>query len=120
MGTEAIYTAATRSLAALEVLVHFAVLPLDFVLTEIAIPDDVPVLSIEDSMLPEGWADAVSFSATQAIGAEWVSEGRYGVLSVPSSVVREERNYVLNPKHPDFQKMRFSAPRPFRFDPRLK
>jgi len=100
--------------------VHFAVLPLDFVLTEITIPDEVAVLSIEGSMLPDGWADATSFSATQQIGADWVSEGRYGVLSVPSSVVREERNYVLNPKHPAFSRIRFSHPTPFRFDPRLK
>lgn len=120
IGTEAIYAAATRSLAALEVLVHFAVLPLDFVLTEITIPDDVAVLAIDESALPAGWDGVTPSSDTQRIGADWVGKARYAVLSVPSSIVREERNFVLNPKHPGFGKIGFSRPVPFRFDPRLK
>ncbi len=120
VGIEAIYAAASRSLAALEVLVHFAVVPLDFVLTEITIPDSLAVLSIDASTLPAAWDDLHVSLATQQIGEQWANEKRYVALSVPSSIIREERNYLLNPEHPRFGEIRFSAPVPFRFDPRLK
>jgi hypothetical protein len=55
IGTEAIYASESRSLAALEILVHFNVLPRDFVLTQIHIPDEVGILRLELSDLPAGW-----------------------------------------------------------------
>lgn len=119
-GLEAIYASATRSLAALEVLVHYSIVPLDFVLTEISIPDDLAMLSFDKPSLPLGWDDPGVSTATQQIGAHWLIEQRYAVLSVPSSIVQEERNFVLNPKHPRFSEIHFSVSVPFRFDSRLK
>lgn len=119
-GIQAIYAAATPSLAVLEVLVHFAVLPRDYVLAEIEIPTEVAVETLRTKDLPRGWQSCAPNPATQEFGRRWAFELRTAVLSVPSSIVRIERNYVINPLHRDFSKIRFLPSRPFRFDPRLK
>jgi RES domain-containing protein len=111
---------ATASLAALEVLVHFSVLPRDFVLTEIHIPAAVAIESIDEGHLPADWQALSPSSSTQDIGRRWAVELRSAVLSVPSTIVLTERNYVLNPRHPEFGRIRFLASTLFRFDPRLK
>lgn len=120
IGTEVIYAAQTASLAALEVLVHYSALPKDHVLTEIQIPDSMEILHWEEDALPAGWKSEVPTSDTQDLGEMWVREGRSAVLSVPSSIIPKERNFIINPAHPDFRQIRFLPPLPFQFDPRLK
>jgi len=109
-----IYASQSRALAALEILVHFDVVPHDFVLTEIEIPEQISILRIEDSELPLGW------ERDQEIGAKWAAEARFAVLSVPSSIVPADRNFVINPKHREFEEIRFAPAIPFKFDSRLK
>jgi RES domain-containing protein len=58
-------------------------------------------------------------AASQKFGAAWYVAGRTAVLAVPSAIIPEEINYVLNPAHPQFAKISISAPTPFTFDPRL-
>lgn len=120
VGTPAIYASASRSLAALEILVHYDAIPRDFVLTEIYIPDELGVLVLEEGTLPAGWDAEQSPTATQEIGDRWIRDGKHIVLSVPSSVVPLERNFVINPLHSGFSQVGFSRSVPFRFDPRLK
>ena len=117
-GTEAIYTAASRSLAILEILVHYAILPRNFLLTPIRIPDHVRTLFVPDSALPDSWNRASTIAATQDLAMQFYPNT--AVSSVPSAVVMKERNYVLNPAHRDFQHIQFLASEPFQFDPRLK
>jgi RES domain-containing protein len=136
-GTEIIYAADSRSLAALEVLVHYAVLPRDFVITEIHIPDDAAV-TIEEfynvrmrdfwgNQLEQVLGPRVDFASlgradlerTRSMGDFWAQMGTT-VLSVPSVIIPEERNYVLNVTHSDFTRLEFLPSKPFRFDPRLK
>lgn len=139
-GTPAIYTASTRPLAVLEILAHYAVLPRNYVLTEIQIPVNVKVLPKEtwrarllpnetvspyETALPTGWDAMEPSKETQYFGTEYLLET--AVLRVPSAVLYVpgtfnpfEYNYVLNPEHPDFAKIEFSTPVPFEFDPRLK
>jgi RES domain-containing protein len=119
-GTEAIYSSSTASLAALEILVHFSVLPRDFVLTEIRIPERVFTETLHSSKLPAGWDSPEPAAATQEIGRDWLISRRTAVLLVPSAIVPSEQNLVLNPAHPQFRHIRFLAPKTFRFDPRLK
>jgi RES domain-containing protein len=119
-GIEAIYTAATVSLAVLEVIVHFAVLPRDFAVAPIHIPVDIALEVVDAADLPSGWDGCQPSSATQDFGRRWASERRSAVLSVPSAIVASERNYVLNPRHRDFDRIRFLPQAPYRFDPRLK
>lgn len=120
VGTAVIYTAQSASLAALEVLVHYNVLPKDHVLTEIRVPEDLEVLAVDEAELPGGW-DAIAYiPATQEIGERWIKEARSAILSVPSCIIPGERNYLINPAHSAFGKLDFQPPRPFRFDPRLR
>ncbi|MEO5924239.1 MAG: RES family NAD+ phosphorylase [Bryobacteraceae bacterium] len=57
---------------------------------------------------------------TQGLGSRWAAGKVTAVMSVPSAVIPHERNYLLNPAHPDFAKIKFKRPRPFVFVPRLK
>jgi RES domain-containing protein len=114
---EAIYTATSRSLAALEILAHYSVLPKDFVVTPVRIPDSL-VYEVRLDMLPSDWqADQ---ERTADLGMRWLRDSRFAVLSVPSVVIPAERNYILNPAHPQFTEIEFLAFEPFHFDPRLR
>jgi RES domain-containing protein len=69
--------------------------------------------------LPANWFAADPPSKLQSIGAEWLERADSALLKVPSAIVIEEWNYLLNPLHPDFRKLRVSAPKPFNFDQRV-
>ena len=115
-----VYCGATASLCALEVLAHSAMLPNDMIVVRARIPDAVSIQTIEEDNLPARWSSPVASKKTKDIGTDWVESGATAVLSVPSVIVPSERNYLLNPAHPDFAKIRFFPPRPFAFDRRLK
>jgi RES domain-containing protein len=117
---QAIYAAATVSLAALEVLAHYAVLPRNFQSTLIRIPTAVVIEEVGVGKAPKGWDGPVATPATQEFGRKWAMQLRSAILRVPSTIVSTEWNYVLNPMHPDFAKIVFAKPVPFVFDPRLK
>jgi RES domain-containing protein len=110
-----------RSLAVLEILVHLsASIPDRYVLGAADIPDDVAVEILDESRLAANWStlDPREQEPTRRIGDYWVVQQRSAMLSVPS-VILGERNYVLNPVHPDFGRIAFAEPVPFRFDIRL-
>ncbi len=104
---------------ALEVLANSGELADDYVATPIEIPDEIAVTVIPVSSLPVGWNVNVPMDATRDMGTNWAKSLTTAVLSVPSSVVPRERNYILNPAHPDFGRIRFANPEPFYFDNRL-
>lgn len=112
-GVEAIYTAQSRSLAALEILVHYAVLPRDFVLTPIRIPEDRVVVARlqKNAQFPE-------LQQTRDLTLKWFPST--AVLGVYSVIIPDERIYILNPTHPEFEYIEFLDSEPFKFDPRLK
>ncbi len=84
------------------------------------VPDDVSLEVVNEERLSGKWSslDPREQGATKGIGDEWVAHQRSAILSVPS-VVLGERNYVLNPAHPDFLRITFADPVPFHFDNRL-
>jgi RES domain-containing protein len=53
------------------------------------------------------------------VGTDWATRGTTAVLAVPSAVIPSERNYLINPAHRDFAKIRLEAPHAFSFDARL-
>jgi len=120
IGTPVIYAAQSASLATLEVLVHYSVLPKDHVLTEIQIPDTLTVMNLHKDRLPDGWNAEVPIQATQDLGEFWVGEGLSAILSVPSSIIPNDSNFILNPAHPAFAEISFQRSLHFRFDPRLR
>jgi RES domain-containing protein len=115
-----LYCGATASLCALEVLAHGAMLPADMIVVQARIPNSLTIQTVEESNLPPNWSSPIRSKETQDLGTDWIKSGTTAVLSVPSVIVPSERNYLLNPAHPDFARIRFSPPRPFTFDRRLK
>ena len=118
-GVAVVYTSGSLSLALVEVLVH---LPADILPAYSAARvefDDSLLTILVPAHLPKGWKDSPPPPATQAIGAAWVAAADSAVLRVPSVVVPGEFNFLLNPAHPDFARIRIGAPTAFPFDPRL-
>lgn len=105
----------------LEVLAHpddYSVLVSSYSFFAIDIPRDLITIRDEPD-LPSGWDSAAVTGASQLAGDSWVGENRSAVLSVPSVVVRHERNYVLNPLHRDFDKLTIHEPESLDIDSRL-
>lgn len=120
-GVPVVYASATIALAALEYLVHVDPedVPEDLVVLEIEVPEDVAVERIEVTVLPEDWNRFENHDACVGIGDQWAAAATALVLSVPSSLVPREANFLLNPRHPDAARMQVVATEPFAFDPRL-
>ena len=114
-----IYTAASRALCALEVLVNAGELADDYVITPVEVPDHLNVTSRPVETLPSGWNAAEPTEETRNVGKDWISELQSAVLAVPSVVIPHEYNYLLNPHHADFARIRFLDPEPFSFDDRF-
>lgn len=120
-GTRMVYTAGSLSLAALEMLVHAepSLLPADLVAIPADIPASVGIEPLAEDLLPSDWRRNPAPEALAALGTDWVASARTPVLAVPSAIVPRERNYLLNPAHPDFGKIRRGAPEAFSLDSRL-
>jgi RES domain-containing protein len=119
-GTKVLYMSESRALAVLDVLVHLTkTLPDKYVIGSAEIPGDL-VADVSDVEFGDNWQTPVSEeqAPTRRIGDEWARSRRSAVLRVPSVVVFET-NLILNPEHPDFSRIRFTDPQPFRFDVRL-
>ena len=119
-GRAAVYASTRLSLAALELLVHTDVplVPPDLIACEIEIPDDVGMETVELGDLPKGWR-APGHPACRAIGDTWIAEEQTAVLRVPSAVVPEEWNVIINPRHRGAKGIEVVRRRPFTFDARL-
>ena len=119
-GVRLIYTSATRSLAALEVLVHTDD-PSDLAaLNYVVIPVEIPERHIREvAALPRSWWVYPALPANARLGGRWIESGASPVLRVPSAAVRAEWNYLLNPAHPAFGSLRIGKAERFAFDSRL-
>ncbi|HEY1252435.1 MAG TPA: RES family NAD+ phosphorylase [Thermoanaerobaculia bacterium] len=121
-GTRMIYTSGSLSLAALEILVHCepTLLPADLVAIAADIPASLAIEPVDESLLPADWTRMPAPDALAELGKAWLAAARSPVLSVPSAIVPRERNYLLNPAHPDFARIRRGSPEGFSLDPRLR
>ncbi len=119
---EVIYTSSSIALACLENIVHRSQLGLSaqFRLLNIMVPDELMVRLVEEDDLPQDWQGYGNMRITQTLGDQWIEENRYAILKVPSSIVPAEYNYLLNPHHMDFKKIRLVRTEPFVFDTRIK
>ena len=120
-GTALVYTSASASLAALECFVHLdpEEAPVDLILTPVDIPPSLVVRELRVAALPADWRDLPAPEALARLGTDWARRLESAVFAVPSAVVPEERNYLLNPAHPGFRTITFGAARPFSLDPRM-
>jgi RES domain-containing protein len=121
-GMALLYTAEQRAMALLETLVHLPVedLPDDMYLMTLEVPDDLSREVLSPADLPADWQRLSMPQPTATIGHAWLQSGRSVALQVPSVVVPQERNLLLNPAHPEFIRVRLLDAQPFHFDERLK
>lgn len=140
-GRAVIYSSSSRALAVLELLaqVERADLVRSLLLLTVEMPDDVAIeellvrskvegrrsnsesrrSKVEGRILPRGWDSYPAPAACQKLGDDWLERAESLVLAVPSAIVPEERNYLINPAHPGFAGVREVGAREFRFDKRL-
>ena len=120
-GVAVVYTSSTLSLAALEYLVHIDPqdVPGDLIAVAVEVPDQTPIEKVQIRDQPSDWNLVFDHPRCVAIGDDWIAAGRSLGLLVPSALVPEEWNLLLNPVHADAQSVRVTATRPFVFDHRL-
>ena len=120
VGVPVVYTSSTLSLAALETLVHADRSDLDrvWIAFRVDIPDEL-VLELRDEDLPADWRATPVSEGARYVGDAWAETHASVALAVPSTIVPVERNWLLNPSHPAFDRVSIGEPQRFRFDDRL-
>jgi RES domain-containing protein len=118
-GVLLVYTAASQSLAMLEMLVQDEPLRARYVIIEARIPKSVTIDRIKIEDLPPEWREIEAREQLRAIGTEWARNRNAAVLAVPSAVIPAELNYLINPLHPHFRRIKIAKPQKFETDLRL-
>lgn len=120
-GEDVIYASETRSLACLENIVHRSGLIRSdsYCTMVIYIPDELLFSTINLDDLPDDWNSTELCTRCQQLGSDWFKSKSTALLRVPSAVIPEEYNIVINTKHADFKKIKLITTLPFYFDKRL-
>lgn len=123
-GTALVYAASTRALACLETVVHLGSggLPLNRYLVRIEIPDDVWSAreTLTEETAPVGWSAIPPGMDSLNFGDSWVKSGSSCILEVPSIIVPEEMNILINPEHDDASRIVAVKVRKWIYDARIK
>jgi RES domain-containing protein len=126
LGQYVIYTGGSLALSCLEKLAHSpgtSIYSGDFSVTIIEIPGILPIKEITVTQLAKlntYWYKVINYPVTQQLGDVWLSKMETAILKVPSAIIDLEYNYLLNPAHPDYDKIKIRGVDKFTFDPRLK
>lgn len=117
-GIPMVYTSESLALCSLEIFVHLP--SYDFLkgYSYFRVAFDADLVS--DAQVKDGWNDRPVSKISQSIGDQWVKEMQSPVLKVPSVIMPDGNNYLININHPDFDKIKIEEPVPLNFDPRLK
>jgi RES domain-containing protein len=120
-GRRIVYLAATPAGALIEVLVHLelspARMPTPWRLMKVRVGDGTSSERITPEDLAPDWRDSLQTSA--AVGDQWLEGKRSALLEVPSAIVPETSNWLLNPEHPDSGRVALIEHEAFRLDSRL-
>lgn len=120
IGMPALYCGTSIAICTLEKFVHVGASALPpLVVVAVDIPDNISLYTPTIDELPTGWNALPTSSAAQKFGASWLSTGRELGMSVPSAIITEEKNMVINPRHPDYVHVEFTVVRLFAFDGRM-
>jgi RES domain-containing protein len=121
IGTAILYAAQHRSLALCEMMVNLDEIQLeqDFDILTISVPDKSKHKKLTTKQLPDNWKSRFIQNDTKLIGNKFAAEKKYLSLEVPSVVIPEESNFLINPLHEDFQKVKIVERKQFIFDRRL-
>jgi len=122
-GQLTLYSSSTRTLALLETLAHTPAKLLQvktYLLITLSIPDTAVIQTLETKKLPHGWDYVEISSFTQKTGDQFLLAKQNLALAVPSVLMPEEINYILNPLHVDFKKVKIIGKRRIHFDKRIQ
>lgn len=116
-----VYTSPSRALCTAEVAVSLplGIVPDDYDIITISIPNEIGVQEIDPEILSERWRLLPFDHQTQLIGDDFIREGLFLVMKVPSAVIPGDFNYLINPRHQDIHRVEIIQREPFSFDERL-
>jgi RES domain-containing protein len=116
-GYSVVYASTHLSLALLELLVH---LDIDLIPNLNSIEIEIPAgVSTQTGAFPKAWLKSKDDVLLQEVGTEWLKTQQSAVLIVPSVVVPNEQNVLINPLHPQASRIRIARSQPFQLDARL-
>jgi RES domain-containing protein len=135
-GVAMLYTSSSIALCLCELAVHlpFGIVPKDYYLLTIEFPDNLSIVEIKSEKapptgrggggpggggLPKDWRSVPHAQSTQNIGDKFIAEGKSLVLKVPSAIVPADFNFLFNPAHKDFSKVKIMSAELFEFDSRI-
>jgi RES domain-containing protein len=125
-GTTVVYCSDSLALAEMELFIHVQrpdkfrpLKSIKLFSIEIRVPLSVSIEEVKYDTIPEAWKEMPAADETKNIGSDWAHECRSLLLKVPALVVPSGDNYLINPLHKEFKKLKFSKPKEFIFDKRL-
>lgn len=117
--TYILYTAQSPSLALLEAVVHLGKMPsAGYCMAALELPDAIAA-ALPANALPADWATNPGPDALKNIGDSFIKEMKFLALPVPSVVMPEENNYLINPAHPLFKAIKLKSIKPLKIDERI-
>lgn len=120
-GMAMIYTGASRALCTTEIAVHtpLGIIPQDYQMITIAVPDDITIYELSRAELPPNWDTKPHSHATQVVGDNFIRQKKHAIMRVPSAVIEGDYNYLINPHHSDASMISILEIRSFIFDTRM-
>lgn len=120
-GTRVLYTSDSRALCMAEIAVHtpLGLMPKNYYMITIEIPDDIKITQIELKSLPDNWRKFPYSKETRQIGETFIKEQKHLCIKVPSAIVSGDYNILINPLHPDMNRVKIISKEWFNFDERL-
>ena len=121
-GNLVVFISEHASLAAWEKIVHlanFENLPNELLLGKIEMPDNIEIQTVPNMILIEGWDSFPYINETLNYGTSFLRKNKHLALKVPSAIVPDEFNVLLNPLHPDIHRCKMISTVPFIFDKRI-
>lgn len=118
-----VYAGSSRSLSTLELLVHRSSINIESSYKLVVIYLDIETTDIDEldtNLLPKHWQSIQNYSFSQELGSTWYKKSEKLILKVPSAIIQKENNFLINTKHPDYdKKVRILEIEDFIWDKRL-
>lgn len=119
-GLKVIYTAESRALCTTEIAVHtpLGIVPTNYYLQSIEVPN-LKMWKISPKTLKKDWRNFPHEVSTKIVGDKFIEENKFLIMRVPSAVIQDEYNYLINPNHKSFSRVKLLKVEEFKFDKRL-
>lgn len=120
-GISMVYFAESRAMAVMEVLIHLRPedMDRDFILATFDVPAE-DMLTVKLNSLPQNWKASSEIESLKKIGNQFIKDNNYLLMKVPSVILEEDYNLVVNPNHKNASQIKLIAKRVFKFDERFK